>query len=403
MRVIPADGAEARVEQHGIVESSPDTSVVEVPKTPAKPRPDPQQAKQHYDSWSRASEDLAFAKQDHLSREAVEVKEWLRQKLVDTPLGTPGRDKLLERFQRAHRAEFEMENPGENRLVTVAGIETPEETAARELYWGDAQAVPKDTADTVPSFSWSNGQELSPALYSDWLDLFTFASAAKNYQQADKALRPFLEHGNYLDAHPEARIHAGTVQAEDFLNDLFKTWDEDPRVYEMNLARFHHAFTHFANPTEAMRLAEEKGLNFSKEFVLGMIELDRRMEKRAAKGETRNMDPQATRSNRTATRSMRFASLWRCPACSQKFLSGELKPTCRRCGALAVLDGRPEPPPSEPVDSERSGLHCDVCGAAGTLRQHFVYLAGCLPDGNRRLCRPCLTARDAAGNPLTVG
>jgi hypothetical protein len=40
------------------------------------------------------------------------------------------------------------------------------------------------------------------------------------------------------------------------------------------------------------RLVEEKGPNSQKEFVLGMIDLDRRMEKRAAKGETRSLDPQ---------------------------------------------------------------------------------------------------------------
>lgn len=97
---------------------------------------------------------------------------------------------------------------------------------------------------------------------------------------------------------------------------------------------------------------------------------------------------------------------WRCPECNGTFRSREVHPFCYDCEAAAVPDGVPVPQPerrapvmrSEPVgeDPALAGLRCDSCGAYGNRVTQLIYVAPCLPGGGRRLCRVCLSARDAA-------
>jgi hypothetical protein len=307
-QIIPArDEMKSRLDEVGVMtrdDVAPlegETALTATPK-PIKERTAPLKPTTPFDSYTRAQADLNWATGQGEDQITLRASQILDEARMDTssPLyhalhleTGPRHDEAVEIVRRAFRARFEMQHPGENRVHGVLGPESPEERVKRERWYAPTEASPTpDTADTVKSFNWSNGQELSPALYSDWLDLFKFASGAKNYQEADRAVRPFLEWARAHEDKPAERIYAGTPQAEDFLNGLFQHWDEDPRVYDMNLARFQHAFTHFADPVGAMKLVEEKGLNFQKEFVLGMIELDRRLEKKAAKGETRSLDPQ---------------------------------------------------------------------------------------------------------------
>jgi|SRR5215831_8718343 len=91
----------------------------------------------------------------------------------------------------------------------------------------------------------------------------------------------------------------------------------------------------------------------------------------------------------------RAAKLYHCRPCGTKFLSGELSPVCFACDAPATRDGTLVFHPPEPGQFLMTRHRCDSCGAPDTLRMRVILIAPGLEGGGTKLCRQCITARDA--------
>lgn len=297
-------GASDRIAQAGVVEPSPETSIVTPAPAPTKPaRPASQTSRPGDEAMRRGMADLALARGgDHIAQEAGELEKKLYQQLVEMTPGTPGRDELLDRLLAAGRAK-EVMTTGTNSLLAIAGTETPEETQRREAYYGPLEAVtmPQDGPDSVEPFG-----KFSPSMHAELLDVLQWAAPEqfKSYQAADASLRPWLARASELEAHPQLRYVEGSEPYQLMLDELQREMGDDeflmnfsPDLGEGRTGRFHR-FAQYIAPShraEATRLATLLACDkeHGKQWIAEIISFVKRTEKRLANGDYRDTSPES--------------------------------------------------------------------------------------------------------------